>query len=219
MYIDNNGNLTNSETDAQKFLVLQPAVATLLSGTVDGPSVPDGHQILLNGTTVTFSGTGGANATIAQMTSTINAGTSTHKVDASTVPTSTIANSDASGTAYGLVGGYTPFSANIHAGISNTTVSFTTNTAGQAAYGAAVAIPEDMAADINAAGIPTLTATFTSSQLTLTESNGTGNGVIGTPLIKGEVEPHSHQLLYLNNRGAIERSATQSEDIKIIIQL
>ena len=54
---------------------------------------------------------------------------------------------------------------------------------------------------------------------TLTESNGTGNGVIGTPLIKGEVEPHSHQLLYLNNRGAIERSATQSEDIKIIIQL
>ncbi len=172
VYIDNNGNLTNSETDAQKFLVLQPAVATLLSGTVDGPSVPDGHQILLNGTTVTFSGTGGANATIAQMTSTINAGTSTHKVDASTVPTSTIANSDASGTAYGLVGGYTPFSANIHAGISNTTVSFTTNTAGQAAYGAAVAIPEDMAADINAAGIPNLTATFTSSQLTLTESNG-----------------------------------------------
>jgi len=53
----------------------------------------------------------------------------------------------------------------------------------------------------------------------VTESNGTGNGVINTARIAGEVEPYSGDLLYLNNRGAIERSVNQSEDIKIILQL
>ena len=81
-------------------------------------------------------------------------------------------NSNASGTAYGLVGGYTNFSAIFNGGSGNVTVNFTTNTAGQAAYGQAVAIPEDMATDINAASIPNLTASFTTSVLTLTEANG-----------------------------------------------
>ena len=51
------------------------------------------------------------------------------------------------------------------------------------------------------------------------ESNGTGNASITNPRIDGEVLPYSGELLYLNNRGAIERSANQSEDIKIILQL
>ena len=51
--------------------------------------------------------------------------------------------------------------------INGTTVNFTTNTAGQAAYGIAVGLPEDMATDINAASIPNLSATFTSTVLTL----------------------------------------------------
>ena len=37
----------------------------------------------------------------------------------------------ASGTAYGLVGGYTNFSAIINGGSGNTTVNFTTNTQGR----------------------------------------------------------------------------------------
>tara|TARA_B100000941_G_C28507674_1_gene558438 strand:- start:3665 stop:5047 length:1383 start_codon:yes stop_codon:yes gene_type:complete len=53
----------------------------------------------------------------------------------------------------------------------------------------------------------------------LTESNGTGNGTIDSARIDGEVLPYSGDLLYLNNRGAIERSTNQSEDIKIILQL
>ena len=172
VYIDTDGDLTISETDAPKFLVIEPAVSTLLTGTQDGPEVPNNHVITLNGYDVTFTGSGGGNANITEITNAINSDTANHSVTASTVPTQTVQNSDASGTVYGLVGGYTPFSANINSGTGNTTVSFSTNTAGQAAYGAAVAIPEDMAADINAANIPNLTATFNGGTLTLTESNG-----------------------------------------------
>jgi hypothetical protein len=52
------------------------------------------------------------------------------------------------------------------------------------------------------------------------EINGAGEGIIdsahqpGTP----EVDPMSGAVLYIDNRGPIERSAAQSEDIKIIIQ-
>ena len=75
------------------------------------------------------------------------AGTS---ITASTTPAPTTVTSSASGTAYGLVGGYTNFSAIINGGSGNTTVNFTTNPGQVWLYGQAVAIPEDMATDINA---------------------------------------------------------------------
>ncbi len=174
IYVDTDGDLTTTDTGKIAFLKIQDAVSTVLVGDEEDPSIPDTHVIKLNGSTVTFAGTGGANATIAQVVSQINAGTATHSVSATSVPTTNIIVSDADSTAYGLIGGYTTFSAAFDSGSGNTTVTFSTNTAGQAKYGAAVAIPSDMATDINAAGITNLTATSNTedTQLTLTESQG-----------------------------------------------
>ena len=174
VYVDTDGDLTTTDTGKIAFLKIQDAIPTLLEGTVDGPSIPDGHVLKLNGTTITFAGTGGANATVSQMTNTINSSTSTHKTTASTVPTKNIINSNADSTAYGLVGGYPSFAASFNSGSGVTTVTFSTTTGGQSKYGAAVAIPSDMAKDINDEAIPNLTASSNSAdtQLTLTEANG-----------------------------------------------
>ena len=73
-------------------------------------------------------------------------------VVANTTPTPTTVTSDTESVAYGLVGGYVPFSAYIDSGRGNTLVNFTTDTAGQA-YSLAVGIAEDMATDTIAANI------------------------------------------------------------------
>jgi hypothetical protein len=173
IYLDTDGDLTASDTTGKiVFLKIQDAIATEIAGTVNNPTVPDGHQIALNGVIVTFAGTGGANANLNQIVSTINANTSNHYVVASSVPTATTISSDADNTIYGLVGGFVPFSAYINSGSGNTLVNFTTDTAGQVAFGLPVAISSDMAADINATNIANLTATATSTVLTLTEANG-----------------------------------------------
>lgn len=173
IYLDTDGDLTASDTTGKiVFLKIQDAIATEIQGTVNNPTVPDGHQIALNGTIVTFTGTGGANANLNQMVSTINSNTSNHYVTASSVPTPTVIVSDPDNTIYGLVGGFVPFSAYINSGSGNTLVNFTTSTAGQAVFGLPVAISSDMATDINARGIANLTATSTSTALTLTELNG-----------------------------------------------
>lgn len=173
VYVDTDGDLTTSETDAPTFLVIQPAIETLLEGDQDGPEIPHGHTVTINGyDTVISAGAGSGNANVSEIVSSINSHSANHNVVASTVATKTVINSDPSGTVYGLVGGFTPFSAAIDSGSGNTTINFTTNTAGQAAYSQAVAIPQDMATDINAAGIANLTATYNSGTLTLTETNG-----------------------------------------------
>ena len=152
------------------FLKIKNAVETTTTGSTTNPTVVDGTVVSFNGVSHTFNGSG-TESSLAEIVSQIN-GLSGTSIVASTTPAPTTVSSTASGTAYGLVGGYTNFSAIFNAGSGNTTVNFTTNTAGQAAYSQNVAIPEDMATDINAASIPNLTATFTSSVLTLTEANG-----------------------------------------------
>ena len=173
IYLDTDGDLTASDVTGKiVFLKIQDAIATEIEGTVNNPTVPDGHQIALNGVLVTFAGTGGANANVNQMVTTINANTSNHYVVASSVPTSTVISSDPDNTIYGLVGGFVPFSAYINSGSGNTLINFTTTTAGQAAFGLPVAISSDMAAEINTANIANLSASATATQLTLTELNG-----------------------------------------------
>jgi hypothetical protein len=172
IYIQDDGSLGTSDTGKAAFLNIQNAIPTVLDGTVDGPEVPVGHVIELNGQTVTFSGAS-ANANVSEIASSINSSLGSHFVTASTITVSTNATSDTSATAYGLVGGYVNFSAYFDSGSGNTLVNFTTDTAGQSAYGIAVALAEDMAADINAANITNLTAGFTASNLlTLTEASG-----------------------------------------------
>jgi hypothetical protein len=49
------------------------------------------------------------------------------------------------------------------------------------------------------------------------------SGVQGTiksnGFLRGEIDPHSGELLYIDNRAAVDRSAEQTEDLKIVIQL
>tara|TARA_R110001592_G_scaffold326170_1_gene606924 strand:+ start:2318 stop:4330 length:2013 start_codon:yes stop_codon:yes gene_type:complete len=170
IYADTDGDLTTSDTGKIMFLKIANSVETNTIGSAINPTVPDGTTVIFNSVSHTFNGAG-FTSTLAETVSQIN-GLSGTSIVASSSPAPTTVNSVASGTAYGLVGGYTPFSAIFNGGGGNTTVSFTTNAAGQAAYGIAVGIPEDMATDINAASIPNLTATFTSTVLTLTEANG-----------------------------------------------
>lgn len=50
------------------------------------------------------------------------------------------------------------------------------------------------------------------------ETNGAGQGIIDSSLIKGEVDRDTGDLLYIDNRAPVSRSTSQAEDIKIIIQ-
>jgi len=59
---------------------------------------------------------------------------------------------------------------------------------------------------------------FQSSE-SVTETDGAGSGVIGTPLTVGDINKFKGEVFYIDNRAAIERSAAQTEDLKIIIQL
>lgn len=173
IYVSSTGDLTNSPsgTDKVVFLNIRESIPTVLNGTQSSPSVLNGHTISINGISITFNGSGGS-ADAAEMADQINLETANHHVIASEVSGDTIAVSSSVGTAYGLVGGYTPFSAYFDTGSGSTLINFTTNAAGLSTYGVPVAIPEDMAADINAAGIPNFSASYTTSVLTITEVNG-----------------------------------------------
>jgi hypothetical protein len=195
VYVDTDGDLTVNDTGKIVFLKIQDAIPTVLTGNVVNPTIPSGHTVTFNDIGVTFAGTG--NITLANIVAQINTETANHHVVADSVAAPTVVTSSATGTAYGLVGGYAPFSAYIDSGSGNTLINFTTTTAGQAAYSLAVAIPEDMADDINNVGIANLTATATTTSLILTELNGNtvniynanvdvnGNSFVGNSNISG----------------------------------
>ena len=167
VYVSSTGEFTTSDTGKIAFLKIQDAIPTVLTGNVDGPEIPDSHTISLNGQSIAFNG-GGSNLNVSQVATQINSHTSNTSVVANTTPTPTIITSDGPNTIYGLVGGYTPFSAYIDSGSGNTLVNFTTN----GSQYAGVSTPEDMKTDIDAASIGNLTVTATATVLTLTESNG-----------------------------------------------
>ena len=162
VYVQADGSLGTADTGKAAFLNIQNAIPTVLTSAVNAPTVPNNHVITLNDINVTFTSSN-ANVTAGEMRTQINTNTNTHFVEATTAPTPTTVTSDTSAVAYGLIGGYVPFSAYIDSGSGNTLVNFTTSTAGQATYGIAVGISEDMATDITAAGIANLTATFSAS--------------------------------------------------------
>ncbi len=186
VYVSSTGALTTTDTGKIAFLKLQDAIPTVLTGTGSNPELSHNHSIKLNGKTVTFNG-GGSNVTLATAVGQINAVANTNVV-ASSVAVETTVVSDGANTIYGLVGGYTPFSATFNSGSGNTTVNFTTN----GSQYAGVSTPEDMVIDINAANIPNLTATSTATVLTLTESKGNAINIVnvtndanGNPFVGG----------------------------------
>ena len=62
---------------------------------------------------------------------------------------------------------------------------------------------------------------------TITETDGNGEGILDSASVDGDddaftkstVKPFTGDLLYVDNRAAIERDPNQTEDIKVIIQL
>lgn len=193
VYVAQDGTLTaNAQlaTDKLAYLIMENAVPSVQTGTVTNPSTASADSIVLNGETISFGS--GANATT--LAGLINAETANTGVVASEVFAPTSVTSSLTGLAYGLVGGFVPFSANIN----GVTVNFTTDTAGQAAFGQAVSIPADMKTDIDAAGIPGLRVDLpsgpSSTTITLVEENGNAititnvtNDVNGTPFASDSV--------------------------------
>ena len=167
---DNSGDLTLTDTGVAIFLKLTNAIPSVSRGTVTNGTSSAADKLEINETDVLFTTNTGGVVSITDASTDINTLTSTHGVVASSTPAPNVITSDSGtyGSAYGLVGGFAPFSASIN----GQSVNFTTTTAGQAQYSMAVAIAEDMADDINAAGIANITASHSSGNLVITHSQG-----------------------------------------------
>jgi hypothetical protein len=135
------------------------AVITSTTGTGIDPTGMNGDVVEINRIPVTLYSTSSSNGTysVEEAVALINAETPNHKVTAVKVGAATEVVSDIAGqgSAYGIIAGYTPFSASIN----GVTVNFTTTTSGSAAYGdPVVADVNDMVFDINAAKITDIVA-------------------------------------------------------------
>lgn len=155
--LDGSGDLTTSDNSRRPiYMKIADAITTSTTGTGIDPTGVDGDIVEINKIQVPlFSGNG--TYTLDDAVALINVETATHKVTAVKVGAATEVVSDVAGqgSAYGIIAGYTPFSASIN----GTTVNFTTTTSGAAAYGdPLVADVNDMVADINAAKITDIVA-------------------------------------------------------------
>jgi len=156
--LDGSGDLTASDASRRPiYMKIADAITTSTTGLGIDPTGLDGDVVEINRVQITLSsgnGTYGVDDAVVL----INAETPNHKVTAVKVGAATevFSNVAGQGSAYGIIAGYTPFSASIN----GTTVNFTTTTSGSAAYGdPAVADQNDMVADINAAKITDIVAT------------------------------------------------------------
>jgi hypothetical protein len=155
--LDGSGDLTTNDNSRRPiYMKIADAITTSTTGTGIDPIGTDGDIVEINRTQITL-GSGNGFYSLDDAVEQINAETASHKVTAVKVGAATETASDIAGlgSAYGIVAGYTPFSATIN----SVTVNFTTTTSGAAAYGdPAVADVNDMVADINAAKITDITA-------------------------------------------------------------
>lgn len=172
--IDGTGDLTTSDWSRRPiFLKVAEAIPCSTTGTGIDPSAFDGDIIEVNRVQLTLVGSGSGTVTLQEAVDIINSETASHKITASKVGAATETASDTSGlgSAYGIVAGYVPFSAEIN----GVTVNFTTTTSGAAAYGdPSVADATDMVADINAAGITDLVASVLEGTLIKLRHNAGG---------------------------------------------
>jgi len=155
--LDGTGDLTTNDNSRRPiYMKIAYAIPTSTTGTGIDPQGTDGDVVEINRIQITLSsGTGTYGVT--EAVELINAETPNHKVTAVKVGAAKEVVSDIAGqgSAYGIIAGYTPFSASIN----GTTVNFTTTTSGAAAYGdPSVADVNDMVSDINAAKITDIVA-------------------------------------------------------------
>lgn len=161
------GKLTLSNTGRPIFIKLTDSIPSVSLSDVPDATTSPSNELLVNGVPVTIGGTGD----LTSVESAINALTSSHGVTATVVPAPTTVETSLT-LVYGLVGAFTDSPGPASATINGSLVTFSTNTEGQAQYAQNVSIQEDMANDINAAGIPNITATFDASKLYITDSSG-----------------------------------------------
>ena len=183
IYTDNStagGLTTNSSSGKVQFLKIADAVPSSITGTQVDPTTTASDVLEINETAVTFTG-----GNLTQTISDINGSTSTHGVTASSSPSPSTAITATESLAYGLVGIYPGGSITIN----GTAVTFSTTTSGQATYGIAVGIADDIIADVNAAGPTNITASKSGTNVVLTNSSGgaitivnTGNDGQGNPV-------------------------------------
>ena len=167
VYTDNTtaGGLTTSDASGKiQFIKIADAIGSSIIGSIADAGTTSGNVLEINETQVTFSGT----VTQAEVISQVNALTSSHSCIADNPTAPTTATTSVLSLAYGLVG--------IYPGgvitINGTSVTFTTTTAGQAAYGIAVGIADDIVADVNAAAPANIIASKSGNNVILTESVG-----------------------------------------------
>jgi len=157
--LDGSGDLTASDASRRPiYMKIADAVTTSTTGTGIDPTGTDGDVVEINRVQITL-GSGNGTYGVEEAVALINAETPNHNVTAVKVGAATEVFSDIAGqgSAYGIIAGYTPFSATIN----GVTVNFTTTTSGSAAYGdPVVADQNDMVADINAAKIPDVVASL-----------------------------------------------------------
>jgi hypothetical protein len=178
--LDGSGDLTASDASRRPiYMKIADAIATSTTGTGIEPTGNNGDIVEINRIPITLYSTSSSNSTygVDEAVALINAETPNHKVTAVKVGAATEVFSDIAGqgSAYGIIAGYTPFSASIN----GVTVNFTTTTSGSAAYGdPAVADQNDMVVDINAAKIPDIVASVTGDSGIKLRNNAGGEIVI-----------------------------------------
>ena len=170
--MDGSGDLTTDEASRRPiYMKVAAAITSSTTGTGIDPIGTDGDIVEFNRVQMTLaSGTGTYD--LDDVIGIINAGTAQHRVSAIKVGAATVVESDVAGvgSAYGIVAGYSPFSATINGQL----VTFTTTTSGSVAYGdPSVADVNDMVIDINQAGIPDIVASVANgSNLQITNTAG-----------------------------------------------
>ena len=172
IYVSDSGNLTLSTTGSTAYIIVDEAEPTVMTGSVNNPSfATTPFSIDLNGETISFAGT----ETLVQMALEID---NQSTIVTAAAPRETI--SVVSGTlslAYGLVGGYVPFGAQIN----GVPITFSSDYFGQLRYGQPIAAPEDIAKAINDANVPNVTAVAPGDgTLTLVDATGTGITIVNT---------------------------------------
>ena len=170
--MDGSGDLTTNDASRRPiYMKVAAAITSSTTGTSVDPTGTDGDVVEFNRVQMTLgSGTGTYN--LDDAVATFNTNTNLHHVTAIKVGAATVVESDVAGigSAYGIVAGYSPFSATINGEL----VTFTTTTSGSVAYGdPAIADVNDMVIDINQAAIPDIVASVANgSNLQLTNTAG-----------------------------------------------
>ena len=170
--IDGSGDLTTNDASRRPiYMKIAMEIPSSTTGNNPNPSGNNGDVIEFNRKMMTLQGQNGV-YNLDNAIEIINNNTLYHKITAVKVgaATSVTSNTAGLGSAYGIVAGYSPFSATINGVL----VEFKTTTSGSVVYGdATVADVNDMMFDINLLDIENITASVTDgSKLTLTHTAG-----------------------------------------------